>query len=256
MNMLKIAQNLTIFILITAMTACSLPGGGGDGGAPTSVRGDCVNPLYPVVVNATWNYTSSGSVIGDYEFAQRITNVRADGFTLTIEYSTGVTTTQEWSCQAGDLVVLEAGNGPAATLASIGGTSSQVDTEDVSGVTLPASITSGSAWSQTFTFNGEANLPNGTTGTGEGSYSSTYKALGMETITVAAGTFEAMRIEVESVYDLTVTVELEGQEIEVPVAVGSTITMWYASNIGLVKMVSNNDMMGEESIELTRYTSP
>ena len=270
MKIRTLLSKIFSFLLILTLTACSiptgrptptptLPGGSPAGGTTPSEAGsggsgsgNCTNPLWPIVPNAKWEYASSGSDTGDYTFTQTISLVRPDGFTLDVEYSTGVYASQEWSCAGGDLTSMNPTSGSAASLSTLNGVNAQTDTDGVAGVTLPASIAPEATWAQTYDISGDVSMPGGKHGSAQGTYGSDYKAIGTETVSVPAGTFEAMRIEVQMTYNLTITLE----DLEVPTSVGTVLTMWYAPGVGLVKVESANDIMGAETIELTYYHIP
>jgi hypothetical protein len=256
---MKALTKMMIFSILPAfLVACSLPGvgntipAGGTGGTPAAMGGNCTNPLFPVVYRAVWDYQAENPVIGDYSFSYEIGPVGADGFLLTVEYSTGVAADLEWTCDAGDLIQLEAGNGPAGVMASLGGTWGFTETGNHFGVTLPANVSAGDTWLQSMDLGGQVHLPNNTIGSAEGTYSASYSATGMEEVSVPAGTFDAMRIEVQALYDLVVTVE----GMDVPMPFPTSMTLWYAPGVGLVKAENMNEITTYEIIELWRYSIP
>ena len=187
-----------------------------------------------------------------YTFTNTVSDARSDGFSLTTQISTGVTTDQEWLCQSGDLTTLTAASGPASSLSTTNGVTAQTRTTGNSGITLPVHVSAGDAWSQTLYMNGTVNMPGGKTGTAEGTYVADFSAVGPETVTVPAGTFEAMRINATTTYTLIVTVE----DTTVPITATNAATLWYASGVGLVMCTNSNDFMGTETITLTGYNVP
>ena len=275
MKIQKLFSTTFILMLVFTLAACNLPGGAPLGGpTPTPTRlggsspddggsgspgggigggsGSCANPLWPVVSGAYWSYESNDSVLGQYTFTSTVTEVGTDGFGLTNEYSTGVTAAQAWQCQAGNLISLSVGGGTAATLSTDNGTNAHTETTGNSGVTLPALVSPGDAWSQTMNLSGTVTLTDGNSGSSEGAYVADYSAVGIESISVPAGSFEAMRIEMNSVYTLNITVE----GMTVPTVVNNAATLWYAPGVGLVMSVNTNDIMGTETITLTGYNVP
>lgn len=154
--------------------------------------------------------------------------------------------------RGGDLTQLEAGYGPAGVVAALGGIYGSLDTDNVAGLTLPRNISADDSWSQSMDLSGQVHLPNDTLGYAEGVYSASYTAIGMENITMPAGTYNAMRIQVNMLYDVVVTVE----EIDVPWPFPVNLTLWYAPGVGLVKAENLNEIIEHENIELLRYFIP
>ena len=252
---------ITLLVSLILLAGCSQPGTAIE---PTSeviaepveptigTPQECENPLYPVRANAYWRYTASGSSIGTYDISHTISAVSAEGFTVDIEYSTGVSVQNNWTCSGGDLLMMDAPGGPAGSLASSGGTFATFETEDNSGISLPGSVVPNDEWEQSFHITGDVQMAGDISGTGEGIYSIQYMAMGTDTVAVPAGTFEALLVQAYAVYDLTVTVE--GMEVAVPV--DSMIFLWYAEGVGLVKSEVSSSMGDSEVIELTSYFIP
>ena len=270
MKIQKLFSTTFGLLLIFTLAACSistgtstptpttwggLPGGAGvtpGGGGSSGGTGNCNNPLWPVASGANWSYESNGSALGQYTFTNTISDAGTDGFGLTVQYSTGVTAAQAWQCQAGNLISLSVGGGTAATLSTSNGTNAHTETTGNSGVTLPALVSASNAWSQTMNLSGTVNMPDGKSGSSEGTYVADFSAVGIESVSVPAGSFDAMRIEVTTVYTLNITVE----GLTVPTVVNNAATLWYAPGVGLVMSVNANDIMGTETITLTGYNVP
>lgn len=215
-------------------------------------QGLCSNPLYPVKVGATWTYTSTGNLTGDHSFTDMITDVRDDGFTLTSQFDQ-LTKTQEWACKPEGLASLTFGGGAAAGI-STSGVQMDLTTSNVQGVNLPKTINTGDQWPYSMDFKGTMDL-NGTSVDAQGTATYTFNALGEESVTVPAGTFNAMKIHAEIVLDIQVTFS----GIKTPVQFTSSSDMWYAPDVGWVKSTGSGDIMGtsyNESIELQSYNIP
>lgn len=250
--------SLLFFILV----ACNPQGMGGSptGSIPTEEQidtsesggGNCGNPLFPVVYGAVWEYQAENAVIGDYTFSHEISTVGTDEFTLTAQFSTGVTADVEWTCDDGNLIQMQAGNGPAGMLSSLGGTYGFTETTSHTGNTLPATVYAGDTWEQSMILGGEVHVPPDKIGFADGMYTASFNAIGLEAVEVPAGAFQAMRIEVQAMYDLVITVD----GIEVAVPIPTSMILWYAPNVGLVRAENNNEMVEYDIIELWRYTIP
>ncbi len=221
---------------------------GGAGPSPTSTNppateppmpgvGGCANPLFPVVAGATWSYVLSGGPSGPVSYASKVQSVDGEGFEL-VQAFTGVTVTQRWACAELGLVALDFG-GPSASMVTDGSQAS-FTTVSQTGVTLPNNVEPGESWAQSFQVEGTQTLPGGMTGNSKGKASYQSTAIGFEDVTVAAGTFHAMRIDGKMSLDLTV--DMMG--VTAPVTLSTDVTSWYAPDVGLVKMTQSGEMMG------------
>lgn len=239
-------------------------GGAQTGGEPSTgetgqdtggdaVTGLCANPFFPVVNGATWTYSATGG-IEDFGFTNTITNAGADGFTLETAYTLegNLHTSQGWACQADGLVALEYNGGPSAALSAEGLSVDYVTTAN-SGITIPANLAVGSSWSQTMQLEGDMTLAEGMTGTATGGVTYTANAVGTESVSTPAGTFDAIKVEMQQ--DFNVTASLSG--VTVPLSFTGVTTVWYVSGVGMVKTVQTEDLMGTTTtVELQSYAIP
>jgi hypothetical protein len=245
--------------LVLALQACNLPSNtptptaetssAGAGAASVPSGGDpCSNDLYPVVKGATWTYSVSG--IATDTFTHSITDVGADGFTDQDVFASGVSRTGEWKCQDGALIALSPLTGPSGAVTA-NNLSASFTTTDMSGVTLPAAVKSGDTWSQDFGIEGMQSV-NGQQVAAKGKVAFDCAAGATESATVAAGTFDARRVDCK--IKLDVSVSLGG--IQIPTSFAGDATMWYAPSVGLVKMDASIPNIGSTSVELTAYNIP
>jgi hypothetical protein len=277
-NHLKILSMLGILLITTL--ACSLTGGADPLGSlqtlvpaeaqtqvvamltpaatdavvvPTSVsssNGDCDNPLYPVVAGATWSYAMTGPLPDT--FTRSISALTSNGFTDQDVFGSGTTRTGQWTCDAGTLVALDPGGGSGFTAnVQAVGLDSNFQTTYTDGVTFPAEIEPGTSWTQNFTIEGVQNL-NGQEVLSKNETAYNCTAGDYETVTVPAGTFEAIRVDCQ--VNIIITITMAGMDI--PTNVNSTTTAWHAQGVGMVKSVSNQDTDLSTSIELTAYNIP
>jgi hypothetical protein len=212
----------------------------------------CTHAYYPVRTGATWTYQSTGSPASNHRFTDSITSIRNDGFTLTSEYEK-FTRTQEWSCSPDGLSALQLG-GPI--IAALQSQSIQLDLEltNASGITFPHDIEAGDTWQQTLEFAGDMNIA-GEPGTASGIAQANFSALGVEYVSVAAGEFESIKVQADTVVDLNVTYE----GLIVPVTYTATYTYWFAPDVGWVKATGNvnlAELSFSENIELLSYSIP
>ncbi len=215
----------------------------------TTSDGQCSNQYYPVRQGATWSYLSTGSPAGNFSYTDSITAVGADGFTLTSQFK-DLTRTQEWACKPEGLVALQLGGG-ALTSQNL---KLQVDTQNASGVTYPAKINAGDEWDYALDFTGKMDVA-GNSGDANGNDKVHFKALGVESVSVPVGMFDAMKIQVDTT--LNITVNING--LSVPVVFTSSYTHWYAPNVGEVKASGTGSIATQsfsETIELQSYNVP
>jgi hypothetical protein len=213
----------------------------------------CNNSLYPTKQGATWIYASTGGPNGSFNYTNSITEVRADGFTLATQLA-DQTRTQEWVCQSDGLKALQLGGGSAEGI-SVQGMTAELKTSDVSGVSIPPTLTSGMQWQYSLKLQGTIVMPGDPQAPANGIYSVIMQELGTETVTVPAGTFDAIKIQSNSTVDITSS--FAGTDVPIKFS-GTTIT-WYAPGVGYVKSVENGDFGGQAfsaTTELQSYSIP
>jgi len=213
----------------------------------------CNNPLYPSRQGATWVYASTGGPNGAFIYTNIITEVRADGFTLTTQF-TDQTHIQEWVCQPDGLKALQLGGGSASGI-SVQGMTSNLKTSDVTGISLPQDVTTGMQWQYSQQLQGTIVMPGDPQAPASGTYSIIMQEVGKETVTVPAGTFDAVKIQSNSTVDIISS--FAGSEV--PIRFNSTAITWYVPGIGYVKSVENGDFGGESfsaTAELQSYSIP
>lgn len=212
----------------------------------------CFNPLYPVKTGATWTYSSTGGLSGNFSFTDTITEVRDDGFTLESQFN-GATLTQQWNCTPEGLASLTFGSGAAGGI-STSGVQMDLTTTNVQGVIVPKTINVGDQWPYSLDFTGNMEY-NDTTVDTEGTATFTFNAVGEESVTVPAGTFDAMKLHVD--LELNMNVTYSGFKAPVVFTIPSDI--WYVPDVGWVKASSSGDLFGlayNENIELQYYSIP
>jgi uncharacterized protein DUF3108 len=219
---------------------------------PMSGAGLCANTYYPVRQGARWTYKSSGGPAGDYGFTDTITSVREDGFTLSTQIG-DLTRTQEWTCEPGGLVALQLGGAPAAMLNSQN-IQLNLDAKDSKGVTFPSQMNAGDGWQQSVEVEGDVSMGNDS-GKAAGTAQMDFNALGTESVSVPAGTFEAMKVKV----DTTLNVDVAYGALSMPVTFSGTYTYWFVQDVGWVKASGTGNLFGasfSETTELQSYQVP
>ena len=237
---------------ITGTETASVPTATMEGATPVAEQGLCTNVYYPVRQGATWTYKSTGGPAGEYSFTDTITSVREDGFTLSTQIG-DIIRAQEWTCSAEGLAALQLGGAPAAMLNSQN-IQLNLDVINGTGVTFPSQINAGDRWQQTLDVQGNVTMMNEeaeATGTAQMNFS----AIGNESVTVPAGTFEALKVEV----DVTLNVNATYQGITLPVSFTGDYTYWFAPNVGWVKASGTGNALGSsftDTTELQSYNIP
>ncbi len=259
-------------LVIFFMMACSALGGGGteettptDAPVPSEEgsvipseepsipdSGMCANAYYPVVEGATWSYYGTSTANDDFSFTNTITSTRSDGFTVTVDFD-NLTLTQEWACTPDGILALDMGGGTAGTLRA-DNINLVMDTQNASGITYPKEILPGSTWTHTLDFTGTMDF-SGETAEVSGDTAYNYTAIQVESVTVPAGTFDAMKVDIAT----TINIISNFQGTSVPVTFTSTSTSWYAEGVGWIKTVSMSDTFGiasTDTVELQSYNIP
>ena len=249
MNWKLIKKLISLFFLLSLVTACS-PATNNNGN--TTVTGTCANEYYPVLQGATWTYESTGGPAGDYRFTDTISVVKDGGFTLTSQFG-DLAYTQDWNCLEEGLSARQPGGSIAAILRTQDLTF-PFEVKQMDGVTLPSALVIGDEWQHAINFEGKMEIA-GEPATAEGTAHTTYKVLDKDSISVPAGSFETLRIQVDTNLDVTIKV----QGLSVPASFSGSYTYWYARGIGLVKAEGQGSIASTsftETIELQSYNIP
>ena len=257
--------SLAFIVLLLSTLACNF----GKSAAPTEIPGDvsdinpsiadtpqegenqttnfCANPYLPVVVGATWNYDLKGPIPDTY--THTILSVEADKFVEQDVFNSGVTRQAEWKCENGNLIALNPSGGNTSNVTTEG-LESNFETTELTGVTLPAVINPGDTWSQSLTLVGTQSL-NGIEVPTSNQLTSDCTAVGLETVTVTAGTFDAMRVDCHTIMHLTVT--MSGNPFETTLDLNGTNL--YAIKVGIVKSSTIGSGL-DSTVELLSYNIP
>lgn len=237
---------------ITATETASLPTATLESTMPVAEQGLCTNLYYPVRQGATWTYKSTGGPAGEYSFTDTITSVRGDGFTLSTQIG-NISRTQEWTCSAQGLAALQLGGAPAAMLNSQN-IQLNLDLNNATGVTFPSQINPGDQWQQAMDVTGNVTMMS-EAAQATGNAQMNFSAIGNESVTVPAGTFDALKVEVNVTLNINATYE----GITLPVSFTGAYTYWFAPNVGWVKASGTGNVLGNsfsDTTELQSYSIP
>lgn len=211
---------------ITVETPTSVP-------EPESSGGLCDNPYYPVVDGASWTYD-----MGDLPQVVHTISVEEEGKFKVAMVDVDSAAVLEGECAEEGIILMD--RGMEGSFFSESGSSSTTSTSRT-GVTLPNDMKVGSAWTQTIDIIAEGGEDGETL---SASIITNYNVVGMETVTVPAGTFEALKIEQSG------SMNMMGQEFL------TQGTLWYAEGVGNVK-AETGMANGERFLsQLISYTIP
>jgi hypothetical protein len=82
-----------------------------------------------------------------------------------------------------------------------------------------------------------------------------FSAIGNESVTVPAGTFDALKVTV----NVTLNVDATYEGITLPVSFSGDYTYWFAPNVGWVKASGTGNVLGSsfsDTTELQSYSIP
>ena len=196
----------------------------------------CNNRYYPVVNGASWTYQNT--VQGETPFTEIDSiSINEDGtFTITVTVTESETVLNYGSCENEGVAIFDSSYFSGDYTDNSNGSSHT--TFSTEGVTIPNDIQVGDEWSQTLSTD-----PGSAGGDPNSSLAIevTYKALGYETVTVPAGTFQALKIEQSN------SLPTESFFAALP----HRFT-WYAEGVGIVK----SELEGISLSELVSYTLP
>jgi DUF3108-like len=215
---------------------------------PAPEKAACNNPYLPIVAGATWNYKLTGPIPDT--FTHTILSVENSSFVEQDVFAAGVTRQGTWNCEGGNLIALDPPSGASANVSTENNVSVDFETTDLSGVTIPATINPGDTWSQSLKLEGTQTI-NGTAFPASNQLTSDCKAIGIESVTVEAGTFDAMRVECQTTMNISITMN----DAPINSTLNLTGTNWYVEHVGLVKTLTTG--MGLDSTtELVSYNIP
>jgi hypothetical protein len=203
----------------------------------------CDNAFIPVKAGAKWTYTGTNNVTSASKEVNTITDVGSDTFTVSVDTGDKVSWTETWTCTKAGLLQLQNNGGALSAMASGPDGTATVTTKSNTGITLPLNPKPGDTWTQTT----EVEIK-GSGVTVDAKSTSTYKAVGQESVTVPGGTFDAMRIDgtVNSVATFA-----DGKSMPV----NGTVSSWWVRGKGMVKAISSTSSIDTE-IDLQSYQIP
>jgi hypothetical protein len=163
---------------------------------------------------------------------------------MDIAMSSGALTVH-WTCGSEGIVSYDFGSISSPALGQI----ATMNIVDASGTFLPPAdrLTPGASWPTNFTLVMSASAQ-GFTMEISSKTSETWTVAGTETISVPAGTFEALRV------DGTSTTSTSGMMVAVPTSTMNS-SYWYAKGVGIVRYTYASDQ-AKGGADLTAYSVP
>lgn len=204
----------------------------------TTTSDSCGNPYYPFKVGLTIAYsvTPFTKVAGDADYTISTVSVFGNKATMRTEMAGGVSADMEVDCASGSVE----SNGMSGLGAD--NTGFKMTVVSSSGTFMPMDAAAGSTWSNSKTTRMD---PTGEAAAGMGSLTmittEESQAVGEESITVPAGTYNALRVESTH----TTTTKFSNMPAGMAVGEGTpstyTFTEWLVKGIGVVKTVTKSE---------------
>ena len=216
--------------------------------------GLCANNLIPVKEGVTWTYNNNVDTSNAEQFTAAITDVRHDGFTVELTSAGNPTLKQDWFCKPEGLVASGIGSGQGFMGINVAGIDADLSTSNPSGVILPPSVQQGTQWPFGIDITGKLSQGNVSADL-KGSLASTMQAVGTESVTVPAGTFNAIKVQGTP----TLNVNATYQGLSLPFSSSVNATLWFAPGIGWVKSIVSGSLLGtsfSSTTELQSYNIP
>jgi hypothetical protein len=203
--------------------------------------GACYHPYIPVVEGFSRSYQT-----GDGTMTETVSEVRAEGFTLTTEMPDGNSFSSEFECGAAGITGWAADESVLDLMSAEHDMYSEVEVE---GAALPQEISPGDTWQVT------VNLTIGVQAQGVDSRNEIvlnfdYTAVGEETITTPAGRFSAMRVDFTGTGENTLVVTgPAGSLIQSLATLESAGSDWYVPCVGKVRSNVRSTWSGIANVE-------
>ena len=208
-------------------------------GRPNATFGTaCANPYYPFKAGLaiTYGATAMPNNVTIPDYTLRIASVTGTTAAIRVDMSGGIGSDMTADCVNGSIVVkgtFDLGTAMQET------TKIKTTTVSQSGTYFPADAAIGSTWSNEQTVRVEmTDSPIANMGPLTSSTTATSKAIANEKVSVPAGTFDALKVEVTRVTTASFAgIPGKAKPPSIPPQT-STSTEWWAKGIGLVKSVT------------------
>ncbi|MCA1553040.1 MAG: hypothetical protein LC737_01545, partial [Chloroflexi bacterium] len=191
----------------------------------SGVSAACNHPYYPVSATATWEYRNTTTGLPPSNFTQSETNVGANGFTEHRVFQ-NLVTDNTWRCDSTGLISTQFGN------LSFTQGQFQMQTTKNTGVTIPppSDWKVGTAWNYSYEIKGTMTAA-GNAVNAQGTVDVSNKIVGQESVTVPAGTYNALKVESATGMKLSIVTG----SVNMPMSIDTKSNIWFAQNVGMVK---------------------
>ncbi len=207
-------------------------------------RSSCAHPYFPLREGYSATYTNRSTSGPPSTYTMTVSNVSGNRATIVIAFENGMRMEQGYACNNGMLQ----STGYVDFAAAMGGRQASIETRAVEGELLPRDMRVGSRWNARFTISMDmrALMPAGVSvpgalGVVNGNVSIAREALAQESVTVPAGTFQAMKIRSTTDFRLD---PVEGS-IQAPQTPPMTSYEWWVEGKGLVKTEMDGGFVSE-----------
>ncbi|MFA6447376.1 MAG: hypothetical protein WCW31_03935 [Patescibacteria group bacterium] len=209
------------------------------GGPSTTASDECGNPYYPFKsgMAITYHESSTNKAVESSDYTIRTVKVVGTTATIRAELGDGATADMTADCASGSVAL----KGSSSLGAAAEGTTFKTTVISSEGTSMPADVKAGSTWNHSETI--QMDLEGGAAaGLGSIKMTTTEKsrAISEESVTVPAGTFKAIKVEVKR------TTTSAAKIGNIP-ATTQTTTEWWVKGIGMVKSVT----VGQEGTTTT-----
>ncbi len=194
---------------------------------PLSAANSCNHPYYPATVGAVWTYKITGTV--NQQYSQKILSNSGSGFVVENRFQ-DISTKNTIRCNAdGSLSQTQYSNVSGSNV------NARVETISSSGVAFPAANrwVVGATWTYSYTIRMTTSA-GGQNIVSQGTVTITNKILSSERLTVAAGTYNTLKMS--NSIAMNMTANIGGQTV--PIRNTTNSTSWIASGVGMVKSQS------------------
>lgn len=197
------------------------------------------NPYFPAVTGASWTY----SVAGD-SYTQTIVEATAENMIVRMEMPGQEPVEAEYLCTEDGILM----SGLTGDLLDDLDASADVEVISMEGVTYPYDLEPGYNWQSEVVMQMQM-VVEGMSVDSTTTVKSDSTAIGVESVTVPAGTFDAMRISEQS--EVVMEMTMMGMSMPLPGITTSSET-WLTEGIGMVLLVDEDG----SRTELLSYTMP
>lgn len=196
----------------------------------------CDQPFSPVRANWEWQYRVTGE--NPTTYSVRRTNITDSGFMAVQQNAQGRGETK-FRCTLEGLTPIDfGGRGPTQAGVGGGGVDLDITVKSVRGVQIPDldKWAVGERWGYTLELGGTAQQGPVRFNV-EGTVESLYRVVAQEAVTVPAGRFQALKVQV------TTNFKIVGRAgpLSIPFNQSGESTAWYVEGVGMVKTVSRNN---------------